>query len=153
MQFVCFNSEFSVSPYDIFFRSVWLLWILWFWFYNTKLKGALIEPRPGGFPLKNGVWRPAINVTCTSLVAWIFWWGTNRYCMCCPREPNSRYRIGYFCFLLRFTNMAVILNKLKTDFLRSKLSFGYPFSQPDLSCPNQEKVCAFFLYSQRDYRS
>ena len=26
------------------------VWILWFWFYDTKLKGALIKPRPSGFP-------------------------------------------------------------------------------------------------------
>ena len=49
MQFVCFYSEFYLSPCYLFLRSAWLLWILWFWFYDTKLKGALIKPRPSGF--------------------------------------------------------------------------------------------------------
>ena len=43
MQFVCFYSELSLSPCYLFLRSVRLLWMLWFWFYETKLKGALIK--------------------------------------------------------------------------------------------------------------
>ena len=40
-QFACLYNEFSLASRDSFLSSDWLLWQLWFWFYDTQSKCAL----------------------------------------------------------------------------------------------------------------
>ena len=39
----CVYFDFSLAPSDIFVCSNWPLWLLWFWFYDTQSKSALLE--------------------------------------------------------------------------------------------------------------
>ena len=43
MQFFYFYFEFSLANDDVHLRSYWLLWLLWFWFYETQLKTAPVD--------------------------------------------------------------------------------------------------------------
>ena len=40
-QFGCFEFDFSLGVIGIFPSSDWLLWLLWFWFYEIQSKIAL----------------------------------------------------------------------------------------------------------------
>ena len=42
----CVYFDFSLAPSDILVCSNWPLWLLWFWFYDTQSKSALMRMSP-----------------------------------------------------------------------------------------------------------